>query len=104
MLNLFQLQPPSRNAPFKLDKFSEDAQNPFIIQALRKHMKITCAMKHICRIELKKFYRGDKSKVEENRNVTCDSKSIEHQLVVKNMNVWLTDIIIFLADCQQMWM
>jgi len=81
VLNLCYLQPPSKSAQFKLDKFSEDAQNQLIVQALYKHMKITHAMKHTCRFESKKFYRGDGSKVEECRNVTCDTKSIEYQLV-----------------------
>ena len=63
MLNLCYLQPPSKTAQFKLDKFSEDAQNQFIVQALHKHMKITRAMKHTCRIESKKLYRGDESKI-----------------------------------------
>ena len=81
MLNLFQLQPYSRNTAFKLDKFSEDAQNQLIVQALHKSMKITRAMKHTCRIESKKYYRGDESKVDECRNIIYDSKSIEHRLV-----------------------
>ena len=79
MLNLFHLQPPSKTAQFKLDKFSKD------VQALHKHMKITRAMKHTCRFESGKFYRGDQSKVEECRNVTCDSKSIEHLLAKYHM-------------------
>ena len=55
MLNLCYLQPPPKTAQFKLDKFSEDAQNQFIVQALHKHMKITRDMKHTCRFESKKF-------------------------------------------------
>ena len=83
------LQPPLRDVNFRLDKMNEDEQNDFLNGALEQHMALEERKKALCKIEEKKFYRGEDSMIDQ-CNLGCITSKVE-QLIALYVSLKVTN-------------
>lgn len=75
------MQPPLKGVKFTLDKTNKDKQNDFLNGAFEQHMAIEERKKALCKVEEKKFYRGEESDIEK-CNFNCTTTNVEKQIVL----------------------
>jgi len=66
-------------------------------------MKAMQAVKHACRDERKKFYRGEESRVKECQMLKCNSSAIEQKVVSYVSKIYTYSNVYVLYFCLAYW-